>query len=81
MHCGICEFGTYHRYGTISMVVADGLVPIWQQDICNHHGEGDWLVHFSPEYTVLMFCLIHSHDNFFFFVSEPSLENIPLSKL
>ena len=25
----------------VNMVVADGLVPIWHQDICNHHVDID----------------------------------------
>ena len=43
MHCGICEMGLLftmiqynYSYGGSSMAVADVLVPIWHQDICNH---------------------------------------------
>ena len=30
-------------YRWVSMVVADGLAPIWRQDICNHHDGIGWL--------------------------------------
>ena len=26
-------------YSIVSMVVADGLAPIWRQNICNHHDD------------------------------------------
>ena len=36
----VISWGKYQ----LSMVVADGLAPIWCQDICNHHGDVGQLV-------------------------------------
>ena len=39
----------HHGYNPVSLVVADGLVPIWHQDICNHHDDVIQWVHVMHE--------------------------------
>ena len=42
--CGICATKVFFNHWRISRVVADGLVPIWHQDIWNPHDDVGWSV-------------------------------------
>ena len=42
LHCWLTAYHTC-IISWVSMVVVDGLVPIWCQDICNHHADAGWL--------------------------------------
>ena len=40
-----CAMMIFFNHLRVCMMVADDLMPIWCQDICNHHDDLGWLVH------------------------------------
>ena len=45
-HCRIWSISSY-SHSPVIIMVADGLVPIWLQDICNHQDDVYWTKHFE----------------------------------
>ena len=49
---GDCRWPGVYLAPRVSMVVADGLEPIWRQDICNHPAGAGWALHLMGAATL-----------------------------
>ena len=70
-----CTTMIFFDHSRVIMVVADGLVPIWHQDICNYLDDTGWSVHLgNPNLNVGTCDLEVLHEHVYFLLYPPHNE-------